>query len=397
MRTFGLLTLALASAQEGDETAYLLQTRTLQQKSGEVEDCFVSGGCVTTTTTEAPTTTTTEAPTTTTTEAPTTTTARPTRPATTTPRPTRPTRPATTTTEATTTTTPTIGEVKEPPPPDREVDSPPGVDPPNHNSYCDSTLGTVLSLDNPSTNNLGGMGPDIGNKEMRYDSVTTSEGKPVHLIITTDDTYHSANHLFQEKRTNGDDFVAKYNGDKFRSDVMAIGSLAKGDFTFKFSFVNDEGEPVVIPFLPMTFFDLDGSTLAEARGKSYEVVTTADSAGIEYILGSKVKHHCDNGFCTAESAKVEIKIPPSFEHLSPETKKAAVTFFFKGKSSFDITYALNYPHRVFLFKGQCIDEDDQHGKHGKHGKEGKDGKHGKEGKDGKHGKDGKDGKHGHGR
>jgi len=370
-----LLTLAFASAQESDETAYLLQTRTLQQKSGEVEDCFASGGCVTSAPTEAPTTTTTEAPTTTT--------ARPTRPATTTPRPTRPTRPATTTTETTTTTTtPWFGEVVAPPPDDREVDSPPEVEPPNHNSYCNSTLGgTVLSINKPTSNNLGGMGPEPGTEEIRYPSVTTSDGKPVHLIITAGDTYHSANDGFKAKRTNGNDFVAKYNGDKYREDVMAIGSLAKGDFTFTFSFVNDEGEPVVIPFLPMTFFDLDGSTLAEAGGKSYEVVTTADSAGMEYIKGSRVQHHCAAGFCTAESAKVEIKIPDNFDELSPETKKAAVTFFFKGKSSFDITYTLNYEHRVFLFKGQCIDEVKEHG-HGKHGKE--DGKHGKE--DGKKGK-----------
>merc|ERR1712194_690914 len=105
----------------------------------------------------------------------------------------------------------------------------------------------------------------------------------------------------------------------------------------------------------MTFFDLDGDTRG-AGGKSYEVVTTADSAGMEYVIGSKVQHHCDDGFCTAESAKKEVKIPEDFDTLSPETRLAAVTFFFEGRSSFDITYTLNYEHRVFLFKGQCIDE-----------------------------------------
>jgi len=367
MRTFGLLTLALASAQEGDETAYLLQTRTLQQKSGEVEDCFVSGGCVTSAPTEAPTTTTTEAPTTTTTkapttttEAPTTTTPRPTRPATTTPRPTRPTRPATTTTEATTTTT---TEAAEPPPVGRVINFPPYSNPPSHNRFCASTNAQhALSLSKPAANNLGGMGPNYGDaEEMRYDKVTTIDGKDVHLIITTDSTYKTKNNRFKAKNTDGNAFIAKYNGGGTagRSDVMAIGSLAKGEFTFKFSFVDDDDAEVVIPFLPLTFFDLDGSTAREAGGKSYEVVTTKDSAGIESVVGSKVVDVCAGDDCTANSAKVEITIPNDFNHMSDETKKAAVTFFFEGKSSFDITYTLNYEHRVFLFKGQCIDEEEE--------------------------------------
>jgi len=362
MRTFGLLTLAFASAQEGDETAYLLQTRTLQQKSGEVEDCFASGGCVTSAPTEAPTTTTTEAPTTTTARPtrPATTTPRPTRPATTTPRPTRPTRPATTTTEATTTTT---TEAAEPPPIGRVTFIPPGVNPPSHLNYCgDDNAQRVLNLDKPTQNNLGGMGPHADDLEqIRYDNVATIDNTDVHLIITTDEVYHSANDGFEAKNTNGNAFIAKYNGggDGGRSDVMAIGSLAKGSFKFNFAFVDDNGDPVVIPFLPMTFFDLDGSTSREALGKSYEVVYTTDSAGIEGLEGSLVTAECLAGLCTANSAKKEINIPSDFNHMDPDTKKAAVTFFFEGKSSFDITYTLNYEHRVFLFKGQCIDEDEE--------------------------------------
>lgn len=214
-------------------------------------------------------------------------------------------------------------------------------------------------MSKPTKNNLGGMGPgDDDSEQMRYDKVTTIDGEDVHLIITTDSTYKTKNDGYVAKRTTGNAFIAKYNGGGAtgRSDVMAIGSLAKGEFTFKFSFVDDNGAAVVIPFLPMTFFDLDGSTAREARGKSYEVVTTGDSAGIESVVGSKVVDDCALGFCTAHSAKVEIDIPNDFTHLTPETKKAAVTFFFEDKSSFDITYTLNYEHRVFLFKGQCIDE-----------------------------------------
>lgn len=196
---------------------------------------------------------------------------------------------------------------------------------------------------------------------MRYDKVTTVDGKDVHLIITTDSNYKTKNDGFYAKNTNGNAFIAKYNGggSSGRSDVMAIGSLAKGDFTFKFTFLDDDDAEVVIPFLPMTFFDLDGSTAREAGGRSYEVVSTKDSAGIESVVGSKVEDVCARGYCTANSAKVEITIPNDFNHMSDETKKAAVTFLFEGKSSFDITYTLNYEHRVFLFKGQCIDEEEE--------------------------------------
>jgi len=350
MRTFGLLTsLALALSQEGDETAYLLQTRTQQQKSADVDDCYVTGGCSTTAATEAPTTTTTEAPTTTT--------ARPTRPATTTPRPTRPTRPTTTTTEA---------EVA-PPPVGFVIDTPPGVPPVVHDDYCGAS--NVLQLTKPAGNNLGGMGPtktirkgwrySDAPKELRYNKVTTTgtfpDKKDVHLVITASANYKTNNVNAYEFGTSGEDFIDKHNGggESGRSDVMAIGSLAKGSYTFTFKFEDDEGEAVVIPYLPLTFFDLDGSTKADG-GKSYEVVSTTDADGQELIVGSEVSHNCDDGECVAEGAKKEIKIPSNFGDPDPDTSKAAITFFFKGKSTFDITYTLNWPHRVFLFKGQCI-------------------------------------------
>jgi len=344
MRVLGLvLSAAAVVAQEVDDTAYLLQTRTLQQKSVDVDDCYATGGCSTTAATEAPTTTTTEAPTTTT--------ARPTRPATTTPRPTRPTRPTTTTEVA-------------PPPIGFAIETPPGAPPVVHDDFCGAS--NVLQLTKPTGNNLGGMGPTkqitkgfrrINQpKELKYDAVTTtSDGKDVNLVITASANYYTNNIIAKEYNTDGTRFIGKYNGGgaSGRSDVMAIGSLAKGSYTFTFKFQDDAGTAVVIPYLPLTFFDLDGSTKADG-GLSYEVVSTHDASGQEYVVGSDVIHNCDDGECVAEGAKEEIAIPDDFGNLDNSTKKAAITFFFKGKSTFDITYTLNWPHRVFLFKGQCI-------------------------------------------
>jgi len=338
MRVLGfMLSATVVVAQEVDDTAYLLQTRTQQQKSGDVEDCYVTGGCSTTAATEAPTTTTTEAPTTTT--------ARPTRPATTTPRPTRPTRPTTTTT-----TTPN------PPPVGMNIEEQPGKKT-SYDLYCKT--GTKLKLTNPFSNNLGGMGPTTTDaEEMRYKNVATVNGSAVNLVITTDGTYYAKNSVKTFRSGSytqtGQSFISKYNGGGplGRSDVMAIGSLDKGAYTFTFKFENDAGEAVVIDYLPMTFFDLDGST--RVRGKSYEEVESDEAESILYVDGSHVKHTCDPAPCKAQGAKVEVEIPGNFDHLTPATKRAAVTFFFEGKSTFDIKYTLNYDHRVFLFKGQCI-------------------------------------------
>jgi len=331
MRVLGFVLSATAViAQEVDDTAYLLQTRTQQQKSGDEEDCYVTGGCSTT------------AATTTTTEAATTTTARPTRPATTTPRPTRPT---TTTTEA-----------PKPPPIGMVLQGvPEAPTTPSYDDFC--TTGTVLSLTKPVINNLGGMGPGRGDNVIKYKHVTKVDGKDVNLVISTDDTYYQANIAKSAYGQTGKSFIGKYNGGgpRGRSDVMAIGSLATGDFTLSFDFTDDDGNAVVVPHLPMTFFDLDGST--RVGGKSYEEIETHDALAILTVEGTKVTHSCAGGICKSEGAKVEIDIPADFTHLTSTTKKAAITFFFESKSSFDITYTLNWEHRVFLFNGMCINKD----------------------------------------
>lgn len=194
---------------------------------------------------------------------------------------------------------------------------------------------------------------------MVYKNAVEIEGHEcVALVINeTDDTvgtYKSRNQHEQAFRTNGPDFIRKYNGNH-RPDAISIGSLATGLYKFQFSFRDcTTGNAVEIPYLPMTFYDLDGST--KVPGKSYEVCSTEDAEGEQYFKETLVKHGCgDNGYtgCYAESAKVEIDIPRQLTHLSRETKKATVTFLFKNKSDFVINYELNFPHRVFLFNGVC--------------------------------------------
>lgn len=297
----------------------------------------------TTTTTAAPTTTTTAAPTTTTTTA-----------APTTPAPTRP----------------SYGENKiKPPPPPRPGKVTTGDPEEDPTDYC--VRENYLDVSRMTVNNLGGMGPDFGKQELRYAGVTKVNGEAVDLVITdAGGNYKSANMVYNFRRKlfghTGQSFIGKYNGNRYRQDVMAIGSLAKGSFKFKFSFEKRDGSPVVVPRVAFTLYDLDGEEVQVRGGgtKSYEELETYDACIMEADEHSDVSAKCDEPKmvmgkkvrnCHAESARQEIAIPANFDNPDENAKKASVTLMYSQKSHFYMTYRLNYPHRVFLFKGQCID------------------------------------------
>jgi len=182
-------------------------------------------------------------------------------------------------------------------------------------------------------------------------------------------------------------FIAAYNGDK-RANVVGIGALVPGAYKFKFSFYNKDKMPVEIDYLPMTFYDLDGKS--DLRGDTrYEVAATDDAEGLVAFKHptlngvDKIKHQCKGKTCWVESVTQEVQIPTSFDTLSDDEKSAAATFLFAHKSSVEITYKLNFGHRVFLFKGSkslyCAEtkEEEETTTPGKKGKSGK----GKSGKD----------------
>lgn len=409
MKVFcALASLALASAsQDIDETAYLLQTKANQkQKLADAEDCYVSGGCSTTPPPPTPPPPTppppTPAPTTTTTI--TTTTTTPTTTSTTT----------TTTTTTTTSTTPSTGAQSVPPPPGHDNDCVGDCD---HQKYCEDQ--TPLDVSDLVHNNLGGMGPNFNDpRELKYANVIDG----VDLVITAlgdendDDDSNDAGKKGKKgkgKKNDADDddsadagkkgkkgkgkkglllevdskptnpyyqnnwdhtwrgktgqgFAGDYNGNEHRDDVIGIGSLAVGSYPFRFCFVNNtDDSAVTLPYVPMTFYDLDGKD--DKAPLRYEEVSTDDAEGIEGTVHSLVDYRARPGSpwgckakaggghrCSARSANQEIQIPEDFDHLTPQTQKASITMMFKDKSCFDITYTLNYPHRVFLFKGQCF-------------------------------------------
>lgn len=147
-------------------------------------------------------------------------------------------------------------------------------------------------------------------------------------------------------------FNNKYNGE-FRDGIVSVGSEKTGSFKFDFTFTfKDDNMPAVLPYLPLTFYDLDGKH-AYAGGKSYEVAKTCDAEGVVVAKDTLIeKSFIDAAGCAVvHGGKKEVPIPDSWTHLAPMQKKVAATFGFKGVSKFTMEYTLNFRHRVFIMKG----------------------------------------------
>lgn len=296
-----------------DDTTSLLQVN--KHKDQEFEDCYVKGGC------------------------------------------------------KTTTTTPSIEEMVVTQPEDVIVDKPKPDTDVERDHYCGPQAAEFINtnLKNPAVNNLGGVGPGgrgsgrwKGKQVIAYECGMKQDGKCVDIVISAvGNNYYNA-HKGKRKWmrwgwVEGDDFLAEYNGD-FRDNVVSIGSLFKGEYKFKFSFYDENKDPVVIDYLPMTFYDLDG-TAGLAGDVRYEEVLTQDAEGVVVFAHSTlarvkpIKHSCSQQACRVESVTQEVDEPDSYDTLTDDEKSAAATFLFAGKSSIELSYKLNYDHRVMFFKG----------------------------------------------
>jgi len=123
-----------------------------------------------------------------------------------------------------------------------------------------------------------------------------------------------------------------------------MGSLRAGTHQFRFTFVRrgTTNRQVRIPFLPWTMYDLDGNK---------EFPSTRDAVGIMTYNPTGIRASCSGGVCRANAARREYPFPRNFDRLNRRSKMAAVTFLFRNKASFLMSYRTTYPHRVFIFRG----------------------------------------------
>jgi len=304
---------------EVEETTSLLQSnkhKVEKHKEHEIEDCYVNGGCKTTTTT----------------------------------------------TEAiiTETTTSWAEVIVDKPDPDSETDQ---------DKYCGPKAAEFSNenLKTATVNNLGGLGPGgegtgrwKGWQVIAYEcGIVLQDGTCVDVVISTEGNNYFDKHKSRFKKVNGRNgrqFVEKYNGDA-REGVIGIGALFQGEYRIKFSFYDVNKNPVVIDYLPLTFYDLDGTDILAGGRIRFEEVLTDDAEGVVVFAHSTledvqpIKHNCRQGTCRVQSVTQEVELPQSFDTLTDDEKSAAATFLFAHKSSIQLTYKLNFDHRVMLFKG----------------------------------------------
>lgn len=256
------------------------------------------------------------------------------------------------TTTIVTTTTTTSNMVDD----DTDVDG----DVPNVNPWCsDKAVVLYMSPSKLLVNNLGGLGPKAmktAGEVIHWTDVGQIRGASIDLVVEADGPeYGAANNNYVSNGKTGQRFAIETNG--AYQGVGSVGSLRKGTYTFNFQFLwTDNATAAVVPYLPLTYYDVDGGV---------ERVETCDADGSLVHKPTGVTHSCTFGGagcpnkCTAIGASGEYKLPDNWDKLSAKTKEAAVTYLYKDKSSFKMTYTISKDHRVFVFKGSkalaCLD------------------------------------------
>jgi len=143
-----------------------------------------------------------------------------------------------------------------------------------------------------------------------------------------------------------------------QAGIVSVGSEAVGSYKFDFTFTfKDDNTPAVLPYLPLTFYDLDGKPLT--GGRSYEVAKTCDAEGVIVTadtLIAKASMEANPVIGGAACAVVhggtkEVAIPEDWTTLGHLQKQVGAIFAFRSKSKFTMEYTLNYRHRVFIMQG----------------------------------------------
>jgi len=247
-----------------------------------------------------------------------------------------------------------------------------------------------LSLGSNSVNNLGGFA-NLAKKwwqqkdpeHIRWTNVATFDGKQLDLLAEEVGTAYKDSANYRYNRKTAYEWGNENNGDPYPgTGVGAIACLKPGTYTFKCTLVEaGTTNPVEVDYFSMTYFDFDGKK---------EAAKTCDATGAKAKNPPGAEEQADNGHfhfgsasespyledwgcaegggcaeleCSAKAAHKEITEPKNkagWDHLTGDSRKAAITFHFKQRSSFEMTYTTNHPHRWFLFKGTrslCGDDD----------------------------------------
>lgn len=183
-------------------------------------------------------------------------------------------------------------------------------------------------------NNFGGVGPDSGAEEIRYNNAAVVAGRPVDLVLTTDGTFESSK--------------PSKNGNAGAFGVLNVKCGTSVTVTMKVV-DSENGSPVVLDAVALTWYDLDEGKKAKGRA----TVTTCGSTGAIVSENTELtlKREGDCTSATSSVAGTGKDNPKSPHQLTSVQVSRAFTLPFKQVSEFTSTLTLEkgFKGRNFLF------------------------------------------------
>jgi len=183
-------------------------------------------------------------------------------------------------------------------------------------------------------NNLGGVGPDSGDEEIRYSNAAVINGKAVDLVLTTDGEFKTSK--------------PSKNGNAGAFGVLNVKCGTSMTVTMK-AVDSETGGPVMLDAVALTWYDLDEGKKQKGRA----TVTTCGSTGAIVSENSELTlaREGDCSSATSSVAGTGKDNPKSPHTLDSVQISRAVTLPFKQVSEFSSTLSLakGFKGRNFLF------------------------------------------------
>lgn len=191
-------------------------------------------------------------------------------------------------------------------------------------TICASAISVDLS--NVVVNNLGGLGPDAGAEEVRYQNAIDLDGRKLDVVLTVE----GGSYVTPKPQKNGN------TGTGFGIFTLKVDNSAD----FKFTFVDSgTGEPVAVEDLALTFYDLD-----QAKKSLQQETITACGAGEVYTTDDTELLHDKEGACHSFTSTVKGtgKDNPDVPNELTKTQAArSVTFEFHSRASISFSASIS--------------------------------------------------------
>jgi len=209
---------------------------------------------------------------------------------------------------------------------------------PFYDCGCNKTIASKLDLASATvvSNNLGGIGPQKTDPhELRFRAGTSYSGVPFDLVIINLTEYTPGN-----IGNNGKD-----------GGFGRITMKCDTDARFRFSFVEQGSyKPVVQDEVHMATYDLDGGGTG-----GLETVSSIGYTGYVTDPNPNLLADLDNDQITFKSIGKSWDNPSDPTVLTPDQRRNAIMFFYKGVSSFDVKFGIEGGDkgRALFFSFEC--------------------------------------------